>query len=458
MQIALENFRCFHHPSVARIAPITILLGENSAGKTSFLAGLYAIYSMLESGTEPNFNAEPFLLGAYEQIANTRPGLKRAECFKFRVTENVEWRPQRRDQAALPDLDKAHIDMIVTFGQSGSQPTVTDVHVTVDNDHLSFHYDLSNPKVRLGGTLFNEASIKLQRAPVFRLRSGALHRKADKPELIDLALFFCGNLELAERFFVEEKLSFKSESAKADGLRFSAAVNAFRANFRYPIVPGAPVRTRPRRTYDPVSEVADPEGGHAPMLLARLKAREPLAWNKFNEFLAEFGTDSGLFQKLDVRRRGKSDSDPFQIVVNVSGATSNLIDVGYGVSQILPILVDLYEGQKGSWHLLQQPEVHLHPRGQAELASLLGRYVKQQTAHVIAETHSEYIIDRLMILVREGRLKAPRDLCVLHFWREGSDYRIDEVEISEKGEIVSAPPSYREFFRKEMSRMFELEA
>ena len=74
--------------------------------------------------------------------------------------------------------------------------------------------------------------------------------------------------------------------------------------------------------------------------------------------------------------------NPFQLKVKVRGPNSNIIDVGYGVSQILPILVRILDPpisprpliiEKGtpSFFLLQQPEVHLHPRAQAELSSLL---------------------------------------------------------------------------------------
>ena len=75
-------------------------------------------------------------------------------------------------------------------------------------------------------------------------------------------------------------------------------------------------------------------------------------------------------------------SDPFQLQVKVrSGPRANLMDVGYGVSQILPILVDVMRPDTRSrTFLLQQPEVHLHPRGQAALASLFVTLGKQPEA------------------------------------------------------------------------------
>ena len=94
--------------------------------------------------------------------------------------------------------------------------------------------------------------------------------------------------------------------------------------------------------------------------------------------LVEFGKRSGLFQNIEVKNLGGSMGNPFQLKVKVRGPNSNIIDVGYGVSQILPILVYILEVpifpvplMGPPFFLLQQPEVHLHPRAQAELSSFL---------------------------------------------------------------------------------------
>jgi predicted ATPase len=97
--------------------------------------------------------------------------------------------------------------------------------------------------------------------------------------------------------------------------------------------------------------------------------------------LKEFGSRSGLFEQIEVIRKGNKESDPFQIGVKSGGPTFNLVDVGYGVSQVLPILVDTLERSTGDEvFLLQQPEVHLHPRAQAELGSFFRTSVGQERA------------------------------------------------------------------------------
>ena len=82
--------------------------------------------------------------------------------------------------------------------------------------------------------------------------------------------------------------------------------------------------------------------------------------------------------------------------VKVRGPKANIVDVGYGVSQILPILVQILSPNVSrhemSFSLLQQPEVHLHPKAQAEFSSLLARLANKGDRSFIVETHSDYMI------------------------------------------------------------------
>ena len=91
-------------------------------------------------------------------------------------------------------------------------------------------------------------------------------------------------------------------------------------------------------------------------------------------------------------------SDPFQLHVKVrSGHQRNIMDVGYGVSQSLPIIVDVLAAEEqigernGNYctFLMQQPEVHLHPRAQAELASFFADSYSKRNNRFMIETHSE---------------------------------------------------------------------
>ena len=72
-EIRLRDFRCFGEPQTARLAPLTLLVGENSTGKTSFLAAVRAICDVAFRQREPDFRETPFDLGSFPEIVHT-PG------------------------------------------------------------------------------------------------------------------------------------------------------------------------------------------------------------------------------------------------------------------------------------------------------------------------------------------------------------------------------------------------
>jgi predicted ATPase len=95
---------------------------------------------------------------------------------------------------------------------------------------------------------------------------------------------------------------------------------------------------------------------------------------------------------LLVKTLGDKLGDPFQLHVKMPEMTAemsvNLTDVGYGVSQSLPIIVQSILRTGTDWLLLQQPEVHLHPRAQAALGSFFVRQVAENNRRFVIETHS----------------------------------------------------------------------
>ena len=72
--LIVENVRCFHKRQTPRLAPLTLLVGENSSGKSTFLALLRVAWDIARGGRLVDFNEAPFSLGTYEQIATFRGG------------------------------------------------------------------------------------------------------------------------------------------------------------------------------------------------------------------------------------------------------------------------------------------------------------------------------------------------------------------------------------------------
>ena len=197
------------------------------------------------------------------------------------------------------------------------------------------------------------------------------------------------------------------------------------------------------------------------MYLADMFWQDKQAWNALKERLEDFGKEAGLFDEISIKQLSKRASDPFQVQIRkfeggLKGPRRNLIDVGYGVSQVLPVVTELLREDAPDMFLLQQPEVHLHPSAQAALGSLFCQ-IASEDRQLVVETHSDHLMDRVRMVVRDGTsgLK-PEDVSILFFEREGLDVRIHSLRIDKEGNILDAPDSYRRFFMEETQRSLGL--
>ena len=446
-ELILRDVRCFHGEQRGTLRPVTLLVGENSTGKTTFL-GCYGVFQQvlfrpfIDDGLD--FNEEPFPMGSFRDIVRSRRGPGR-RIDEFELGLAVE--PVRRGTPPYT--------LRATFQERGSQPVVSSLRFDFDSDSF----------------------LELQRS-----RSGTAfripNRAVEAPVPFGQALFLMDVLtdladpERISREFSDLQpvadylggLSLGQEAAAGGRRRARPALNIWHP--RLPaLIPVAPLRSKPRRTYDPVRETTSPEGEHVPMLMMRLNRTEKSDWASLHDSLVDFGRGSGLFSDIKVKRHGKQMSDPFQLQVKVrSGPNANIMDVGYGVSQSLPILVDVMAageldggGRRNRaaarrTFLLQQPEVHLHPRGQAALASLFVEAFRKSGNRFLIETHSDYIIDRVRISVRKGLLK-PDDVSILYFEPKGAAVTIHNLTLDEDGNLQDAPAGYRDFFVKETDRL-----
>ena len=201
----------------------------------------------------------------------------------------------------------------------------------------------------------------------------------------------------------------------------------------------------------------DPEGTFIPMYLAYMYFNDKQGWTRLKDALEKFGRASGLFDEISIKPLGKKDNEPFQVQVRKFGSRAkgprrNLIDGGYGVSQVLPVVTDLLRRDAPSMFLLQQPEVHLHPSAQAALGSLFCQ-VASPSRQLVVETHSDHLLDRVRMDVRDNTTKLkPEDVSILFFERGDLDVHIHSLRFDKEGNVLDAPPSYRQFFMEETRR------
>lgn len=116
-----------------------------------------------------------------------------------------------------------------------------------------------------------------------------------------------------------------------------------------------------------------------------------------------------------------------------------ITDVGFGVSQVLPVLALINYVPEGSVVVLEQPEIHLHPRVQSELADAIIDAVKKRRIQVLFESHSEHLLRRLQLRVAEGRIGSD-DVRLYFTRRDRPAASIDALELDAFGNIWRRAP------------------
>ena len=438
-RITLENYRCFREKQTARLAPLTLLVGNNSTGKTSFLAIVRELWRVAVKNEAPDFREIPYDLGTFSDIAHNRGGRSgQAGFFKagFGIGEGISFDVTFKAQNANPFPVARRIsqnDMLLEaeLQEDGSQR----ICITPGNINNLIGYD----NLRFPMTERDLAPLTLLIWYMLEFRKSEDSSESSKTDCKETSPFSAEEIALSKVLEAAETIS------------------KFRGGREQPPFAGAPIQSRPRRTYDPIRSSRDPEGEGAPTHLASLVHHDKKEWTRLKAVLEEFGRDSGLFDEIDIKLLGTTGGSPFQVQIRkfgrrLKGPKRNLIDVGYGVSQALPLLTELLRKDATSMFLLQQPEVHLHPSAQAALGSLFCKIAGPER-QLIVETHSDYILDRVRMDIRDKKTDLkPEHVSILFFESGELDVTIHSLRLDEDGNISNEPEGYRQFFLDETRR------
>lgn len=123
------------------------------------------------------------------------------------------------------------------------------------------------------------------------------------------------------------------------------------------------------------------------------------------------------------------------LVVKQNNIDLDITDVGFGISQILPVIIQGFLSSNNSMTIIEQPEIHLHPKMQADLADLFIDIVHNSSGKkLIIETHSEYLLKRLRRRISEGKI-SPSDVTICLFTPQTTTdgAKIENLEIQDKG-------------------------
>jgi predicted ATPase len=175
---------------------------------------------------------------------------------------------------------------------------------------------------------------------------------------------------------------------------------------------------------------------------------------KFRDFIEKVGKASGLFQDVRIRNFGRGANVPFELDIVLDGKALNISNVGYGISQALPVLVEALARPHGTWFAIQQPEVHLHPRAQAALGDVFFELAAEDHKVFLVETHSDFTIDRFRMNYKNARRVNKPDSQILFFERRDKHNMVTHVPIGKTGELpTDQPENYRQFFIREQMNL-----
>ena len=189
---------------------------------------------------------------------------------------------------------------------------------------------------------------------------------------------------------------------------------------------------------------------------------------QFREIIAYWLRKMGLAHRFDTTEIGDG-SNLYQTRVTPSddGTSTSLTDVGFGVSQVLPVIVLLHYVPRGSVVLLEQPEIHLHPAVQSRLGDLLLCVAKHRRLQIVVESHSQHLLQRLQRRVAERKVHVPgredyrsfpvsSDDLSLHFSSvSGGEGKLEDLRLNLWGEIENWPDG---FFGDEMEEIAAINA
>ena len=119
----------------------------------------------------------------------------------------------------------------------------------------------------------------------------------------------------------------------------------------------------------------------------------------------------------------------------------NVAGMGEGISQLLPIIATLESGRKDGTIVIEQPEIHLHPKAQADIGDLFVKVASGGKRQIIVETHSEHLLLRIRRHVAEGAIDASR-VAVLFVEKKGGQSCVRELAMDDRGQFDDWPEGF----------------
>lgn len=426
--MSLENFRGFRGQTIVPLAPLTFLVGPNSSGKSSILNALYlCAQSRLGplAASAATFRGALCDLGAFGDCVN---GHRQARSIRISVTQRVRQStvaPERIDD----DLLEVESTFILKRLASGSFTTTVESRSRIPS--LLGVRSKRSTKGVLSWELFSDRQ-NVQGAQHSRFLTRV------NPEADEEGLYYLP--ELAARTAIN---TFAKENpGLADELRF--ALNVHKRTMRAGATPlnrierVTSARTGPLRFYGTESQSASrPIALHDRVEPSSIPSSTQKKGTRYRPSAIERALKKlGIADRISVSALTDY-HNALEVRDSVTKVKSNLMDVGFGAATVLPVLIAAFSSQGGPLGL-EQPEIHLHPKGQLELGALLCEASAER--QLIVETHSEHVVNAARLAVAQRRLH-PEDVSILYVDRDKTGSHVTPIGLDSQGAFTSEWPA-----------------
>ena len=390
--LRIQNFKGWKDTGTIRMAPLSLFFGANSSGKSSIGQFLMMLKQTVELSDRkavfyPGGKNSAVQLGSYQEMVFHRdPANKIAFEYLWSLPEALKFKDPLSGHSFSGDSLSFQAE--VGLGDNEQQSLVVEKlkYQLMKSEKQSLSVELSQKE----GS--KEYQVTPEQYPLVRkkMRAWALKDVVRFYGFPDEAVAYYQNAEFVQVLNFEQEKLFKSISYLG------------------------PLRSKGDRVYTwsghaPEGVGASGENTIAAILSARSRKisfgyKRPA--KPFEEVIALKLKEMGLIESFTVDQISEQ---LYKVKVCAKGSKDrvDLPDVGFGVSQVLPVLVECFYAQPGSIILMEQPEIHLHPSAQSALADVMIDVINSRengvnrNIQLIIETHSEHFLRRLQRRIAE---------------------------------------------------------
>lgn len=411
--LKLENFKIWRSTGPMRLAPLTLLLGTNSSGKSSLIQSLLLMRQTVkgdDAGLDLNLGNpdadDTVTMGQFRDLL-CRHGQATETTPDSQVGIEFRWQPHGSATA-----DTTMFSARYRAGPAGS----------AELDALRLGQD-------------GQGFTVLRRKPgIYRLQLAT--RQRPEGQSADFR---------PERSFAFSAATLNKLGPLADEIR---PVGPALLDELSRIIYLGPVRQLARRDYvwsgRMPAHIGDDGGRAVDVLIASGVAQQAKpgsageAGRIFRE-AEQWLKTLEIADGLQVRALGSSAR--YELLVKHRDTVVNLKDVGVGVSQVIPVVVAALFAKPGHIVIVEEPESHLHPLAQAKLAELLAKISAERGVQFIVETHSEHLFRRLQTLIARQEVQ-PEQAALYFVERDGQAAKLRELHVDDFGRLTNWPDKF----------------